>query len=405
LSFLLNLLDGVLENPGRIVIMTSNHPDMLDTALIRPGRIDVIAKFRNCSNKTIIEMIEFFYDINLSKEEKTNIYKLKKEIITPAELSKIMFENFSNYTLSISHITSLSEKIVLAETLGSVLTTESVSLPLDPQASEANQNLDSMSNELKSEVVDEAFDNTPRLLTTDLARVRSTQLLNHRMREPTENTTMNTEIIDDSNTEDSNEQKGNDIPNTSLHKGSEATSGVRLAPIDNPKVFSVEFYSCNKKNIAFFFRKYILPKYVSNNAVDVLEKRKIVIDNFFENLIHHHFGTDEDYIYLQQQLVKKFVSVIHASYKSYNIILDKARSDKDVKTVMLLEAYKTTVCLFFTEIRIQRMNLRKLLSNDVLELKGHAPSDYSNYHIIMGGSSLGGSSYSDDNSSLGSYTY
>lgn len=37
---LLNVLDGVVDSPGRIVIMTTNHPDALDAALIRPGRID-----------------------------------------------------------------------------------------------------------------------------------------------------------------------------------------------------------------------------------------------------------------------------------------------------------------------------------------------------------------------------
>jgi DNA polymerase III delta prime subunit len=108
LSFLLNLLDGVLENPGRIVIMTSNFPDMLDSALIRPGRIDVIAKFRNCSNATILQMLEFFYDTQLSEEDAERIQNLKEEIITPAEMSKVMFENFSDIQASIIHMENLS---------------------------------------------------------------------------------------------------------------------------------------------------------------------------------------------------------------------------------------------------------------------------------------------------------
>jgi len=112
LSFLLNLLDGVLENPGRIVIMTSNFPDTLDSALIRPGRIDVIAKFKNCSNKTIIDMLEFFYDTKLSDNDMLRINLFKEEIITPAELSKVMFENFSDVQATISHVENLSEKKV-----------------------------------------------------------------------------------------------------------------------------------------------------------------------------------------------------------------------------------------------------------------------------------------------------
>ena len=35
------MLDGVVDSPGRILIMTSNHPEKLDPALIRPGRVDI----------------------------------------------------------------------------------------------------------------------------------------------------------------------------------------------------------------------------------------------------------------------------------------------------------------------------------------------------------------------------
>ena len=37
LSGVLNVLDGVVDSPGRILIMTTNHPEKLDPALIRPG--------------------------------------------------------------------------------------------------------------------------------------------------------------------------------------------------------------------------------------------------------------------------------------------------------------------------------------------------------------------------------
>ena len=37
---LLNVLDGVVDCPNRIVVLTTNHPEKLDPALIRPGRIN-----------------------------------------------------------------------------------------------------------------------------------------------------------------------------------------------------------------------------------------------------------------------------------------------------------------------------------------------------------------------------
>lgn len=104
LSFLLNLLDGVLEIPGRIVIMTSNFPEKLDHALIRPGRIDVIANFTKCSHSTMIEMMEFFYDIVLTDEEKEAILRTNEYAISPAEMSKVMFENFGNHTGAIQKL-------------------------------------------------------------------------------------------------------------------------------------------------------------------------------------------------------------------------------------------------------------------------------------------------------------
>jgi chaperone BCS1 len=40
LSGLLNALDGVSSREGRVLFLTTNHPDRLDPALIRPGRVD-----------------------------------------------------------------------------------------------------------------------------------------------------------------------------------------------------------------------------------------------------------------------------------------------------------------------------------------------------------------------------
>jgi len=107
MSFLLNLLDGVLETPGRILIMTSNYPDTLDRALIRPGRIDIISKFKNCTNQTIVKMMDFFYNNTLTDAQKDIINKFDAEQITPAEMSKIMFENFKQPDATIRHLQQL----------------------------------------------------------------------------------------------------------------------------------------------------------------------------------------------------------------------------------------------------------------------------------------------------------
>ena len=60
------MLDGINESSGRIIIMTSNKPDVLDKALIRPGRIDLKIHFKKCSRFDIMKMINLFWDLDLS---------------------------------------------------------------------------------------------------------------------------------------------------------------------------------------------------------------------------------------------------------------------------------------------------------------------------------------------------
>jgi chaperone BCS1 len=50
LSGLLNAIDGVASHEGRVLIMTTNAPESLDDALIRPGRVDLQVQF-TCSTK------------------------------------------------------------------------------------------------------------------------------------------------------------------------------------------------------------------------------------------------------------------------------------------------------------------------------------------------------------------
>ena len=78
--------------------MTTNYINKLDSALIRPGRIDLICEFKKCTNDSIIEFIEMFYDIKLEQSYKEQIKMLEEYKFTPAEMTKIMFENFEDYT-------------------------------------------------------------------------------------------------------------------------------------------------------------------------------------------------------------------------------------------------------------------------------------------------------------------
>jgi SpoVK/Ycf46/Vps4 family AAA+-type ATPase len=88
LSRLLNILDGIIETPGRIIIMTTNKVDILDKALIRPGRIDIQIEFTKCSKSMIHDIVNNFYDIELDKSIYDNIPEFK---YSPAELIQKCF--------------------------------------------------------------------------------------------------------------------------------------------------------------------------------------------------------------------------------------------------------------------------------------------------------------------------
>lgn len=61
LSGLLNAVDGVASHEGRVLLMTTNFPDKLDEALIRPGRVDMKVKFTNATRSQIYELFTRMY--------------------------------------------------------------------------------------------------------------------------------------------------------------------------------------------------------------------------------------------------------------------------------------------------------------------------------------------------------
>lgn len=61
LSHILNVIDGPLETPGRILIITSNHPEKLDKALIRDGRMDVKLEMIPLTGRPLRDMIRTFF--------------------------------------------------------------------------------------------------------------------------------------------------------------------------------------------------------------------------------------------------------------------------------------------------------------------------------------------------------
>jgi hypothetical protein len=106
LSFLLNLLDGTLEASGRIIAISSNFPERIDRALIRPGRIDMIVHFKKCNREILNEMVSSFYDTQVEGlTDDTLDYKW-----SPAEVNQILFRNFDKPVEAVDELNKLQPK-------------------------------------------------------------------------------------------------------------------------------------------------------------------------------------------------------------------------------------------------------------------------------------------------------
>lgn len=81
LSYLLNIIDGLSESNDRIIIMTSNHPDKLDKALVRSGRIDLKIHFKKSNALQIKNIVNNFWN-----EEIEDIPNNWSYLIAPADI-------------------------------------------------------------------------------------------------------------------------------------------------------------------------------------------------------------------------------------------------------------------------------------------------------------------------------
>uniref|UniRef100_A0A0D2YCJ6 BCS1 N-terminal domain-containing protein n=1 Tax=Fusarium oxysporum (strain Fo5176) TaxID=660025 RepID=A0A0D2YCJ6_FUSOF len=67
LSGLLNAIDGVASHEGRILIMTTNKPESLDEALVRPGRVDLQVGFKNATSEQARQLFYRMYEVSPTK--------------------------------------------------------------------------------------------------------------------------------------------------------------------------------------------------------------------------------------------------------------------------------------------------------------------------------------------------
>lgn len=110
LSGLLNSLDGIFDNDGRILIMTTNHPEVLDEALIRPGRCDAKFLFDYCNKEQIEELYSMFFNKNVPRNQ---LDKIKHNNYSPAHITSVFLRYRNSPEIALNHLDDIEQKIVI----------------------------------------------------------------------------------------------------------------------------------------------------------------------------------------------------------------------------------------------------------------------------------------------------
>lgn len=94
LAGLLDVLDGVVDSPGRIVIMTTNHPEKLDPALIRPGRVNFSLELGPMKYEALISLTQHIMGEELTPAHRLLAAKIaERDCLTPAMVEQSCAES------------------------------------------------------------------------------------------------------------------------------------------------------------------------------------------------------------------------------------------------------------------------------------------------------------------------
>jgi len=104
LGAILEVIDGLIECPGRVIIMTTNHKEHLDSALLRPGRIDMEIQFKRLRHSHIAEIFKKWFEKSINYED---IRKIPDYKYTQAEISQLLFKYENDSKGFISEITKI----------------------------------------------------------------------------------------------------------------------------------------------------------------------------------------------------------------------------------------------------------------------------------------------------------
>ncbi|KAF2198815.1 P-loop containing nucleoside triphosphate hydrolase protein [Delitschia confertaspora ATCC 74209] len=137
LSGLLNAIDGVATHEGRVLIMTTNHAEHLDSALLRPGRVDMQIRFTLATKQQARDIFIRMYSDDRTKKTDTDDYDSELDVpenvrelaeqfaeripecrLSPAEVQGFLLTRKKEPERAVEEVEEWRERILAAKTRG-----------------------------------------------------------------------------------------------------------------------------------------------------------------------------------------------------------------------------------------------------------------------------------------------
>ena len=89
LQYLLMKLDGLESAKDRIIIATTNHPERIDPALLRPGRFGIQLNLTYCTLHMIRDIVGMIFQLSHVEKDALDLSEIKSGTWTPAEILQL----------------------------------------------------------------------------------------------------------------------------------------------------------------------------------------------------------------------------------------------------------------------------------------------------------------------------
>jgi len=103
-SGLLNALDGVAAQEGGLLFMTTNKYELLDAALIRPGRVDITCFFGYATPYQATELFRRFFPNATEQQTSQFISKIPEDSVSMAELQGYLLKSKGDIQSAVDNV-------------------------------------------------------------------------------------------------------------------------------------------------------------------------------------------------------------------------------------------------------------------------------------------------------------